>query len=107
MILLKAKKKKTTTKIFSNSFISVFARLGAHFVTDLLESEIIAPNLITDLPEKLLLSGIYLPGKLNLFFHHHCCFSFQFGLITEDSKVRNSPKDRQTERQTKNIIFSE
>ncbi|XP_058980447.1 uncharacterized protein LOC101893012 isoform X2 [Musca domestica] len=33
---------------------------------DLLESEIIAPNLITDLPEKLLLSGIYLPGIRDL-----------------------------------------
>ncbi|XP_073840526.1 puratrophin-1-like isoform X2 [Musca autumnalis] len=33
---------------------------------DHLESEIIAPNLITDLPEKLLLSGIYLPGTRDL-----------------------------------------
>ncbi|XP_059216434.1 uncharacterized protein LOC106086606 isoform X1 [Stomoxys calcitrans] len=33
---------------------------------DQLESEIVAPNLITDLPEKLLLSGIYLPGTHDL-----------------------------------------
>ncbi|KAM7359069.1 puratrophin-1-like isoform 2-T3 [Cochliomyia hominivorax] len=33
---------------------------------DQLESEIIPPNLITDLPEKLLLSGIYLPGTRDL-----------------------------------------
>ncbi|XP_065362531.1 putative mediator of RNA polymerase II transcription subunit 26 isoform X2 [Calliphora vicina] len=33
---------------------------------DQVESEIIPPNLITDLPEKLLLSGIYLPGTCDL-----------------------------------------
>ncbi|XP_075159405.1 puratrophin-1-like isoform X2 [Haematobia irritans] len=33
---------------------------------DQLENEIVAPNLITDLPEKLLLSGIYLPGTHDL-----------------------------------------
>lgn len=54
--------------IYWNHFIFIsishcIVYLSSFLVTDQLESEIIPPNLITDLPEKLLLSGIYLPGK--------------------------------------------